>query len=113
MTLGPVFLSFLAGYVCGVSVSSAWLIRTVGVVLEREERLSLAYIAWAALGLFNVFALSVGAVAVITFVGYHGSVRGTMSVTNSIGVFSGVAFGLAMFAFLVYLVGRKSADPSG
>lgn len=112
VALGPMFLSFLAGYVCGVSVSSAWLIRMAGAGVERGARPSIAYIAWVAIGMFNIFALSVGVVAVITFTRYHGSVGGAVPLANSLGVFSGVAFGAATFIFLLYWVDRNNANLS-
>lgn len=107
---GAVFLSFLAGYVCGISPSGGWMIRSASANLEPRSKNSIAYHCWTLLTMFNMFAVGVGTVVVIAYARYHGSADGATSLANTIGVYSGIAFGFATFLFVLYRAGR--AEPA-
>jgi hypothetical protein len=110
---GTILLSFLAGYVCGISPSGGWLIRSASANLEPAAKKSMAHCCWTMLTMFNIFAVGVGTVVVIAHARYHGSADGTTSVANTIGVYSGVAFGFATFLFVLYRAGRVEPSKHG
>lgn len=106
-TYSAVLLSFVAGYVCGVSPSSAWLIRAASAQMERSSTRSLAYHAWTVLMACNVFAVGVGTVAVIAYARFNATIDGTTPIATTIGVFGGIACGAATFLFLLWRIDHK------